>query len=151
MTSRAISFLLVDDDMDDVSLFEDTLKQVDPAINFSHAEDGQQALDLLESGKVRPNLIFLDLNMPRMDGKQCLSLIKEDPALKSIPVIMYTTSSQSHDIEETMLKGAVCFITKPSSIRELQHILSSIAESMPDELDEALQYLSNNANTFIVC
>lgn len=137
--------------MDDVSLFEDTLQQVDPAIQFAHAEDGQQAIDYLMAQTVLPNLIFLDLNMPKMDGKECLSVIKQDPKLRSIPVIMYTTSSQSHDIEETMLKGAVCFITKPSSIRELHHILSSIAESMPDELEDALQYLSNNANTFIVC
>jgi len=151
MTSRPMTFFLVDDDFDDASLFQATLSDVDPNIKFAHAADGQDALDQLLSKSIRPNLIFLDLNMPRMDGKECLALIKQEDDLKDIPVIMYTTSSQSQDIEQTMLQGAVCFITKPSSIRELENILSSIAESMPEDLEEALRYLSNNANTFIVC
>ena len=118
---------------------------------IASATDGQEALDQLLSKSIIPDLIFLDLNMPRMDGKECLALIKQEDELKHIPVIMYTTSSQSQDIEQTMLQGAVCFITKPSSLRELENILSSIAESMPEDLEEALRYLSNNANTFIVC
>jgi len=146
-----MTFFLVDDDIDDANLFQETLGQVDPSIVFAHANDGQEALEQLTSATIRPDLIFLDLNMPRMDGKQCLTAIKQDAQLQHIPVIMYTTSSQSQDIEETMLHGAVCFITKPSSIRELESILSSIAESMPGELEDALRYLSNNANTFIVC
>lgn len=146
-----MTFLLVDDDIDDANLFEETLTQVNSSIQFVHANDGQEALEQLNSTASRPDLIFLDLNMPRMDGKECLTLIKQDDKLKSIPVIMYTTSSQSHDIEETMLHGAVCFITKPTSIRELESILGSIAESMPEDLEEALRYLSENANTFIVC
>jgi CheY-like chemotaxis protein len=151
MTSRPLTFFLVDDDFDDASLFQATLSDVDPTIQFAHAADGQEALDQLLSKSIIPDLIFLDLNMPRMDGKECLALIKQELDLKDIPVIMYTTSSQSQDIEQTMLQGAVCFITKPSSIRELENILSSIAESMPEDLEEALRYLSNNANTFIVC
>jgi CheY-like chemotaxis protein len=146
-----MTFFLVDDDFDDASLFEATLSQVDSTIRFAHATDGQEALDQLLSKSIIPDLIFLDLNMPRMDGKECLALIKREDELKHIPVIMYTTSSQSQDIEQTMLQGAVCFITKPSSLRELENILSSIAESMPEDLEEALRYLSNNANTFIVC
>jgi DNA-binding NarL/FixJ family response regulator len=66
-------------------------------------------------------------------------------------VIMYTTSSQSRDIEEAMLNGAVCFITKPSSLNELKHILSSIASSLPNNLEKTLRHLSNTAGTFIVC
>jgi CheY-like chemotaxis protein len=151
MTSRSLTFFLVDDDVDDASLFQETLSNVNSGIRFAHAADGQEALDQLLSKSISPDLIFLDLNMPRMDGKQCLALIKQEDELKDIPVIMYTTSSQSQDIEETMLNGAVCFITKPSSIRELESILSSIAESMPEDLEDALRYLSNNANTFIVC
>ena len=151
MTSKTLTFFLVDDDIDDVSLFQEMLTEVDPSIKFTHANDGQEALDQLLSKSTKPDLIFLDLNMPRMDGKQCLKLIKQAELLKEIPVIMYTTSSRSQDIEETMLHGAVCFITKPSSIRELESILTSIAESMPEELEDALRYLSNNANTFIVC
>src|SRR5690349_6973227 len=114
MTSRSLTFFLVDDDIDDASLFQETLSNVNSAIRFAHAADGQEALDQLLSKSISPDLIFLDLNMPRMDGKQCLALIKQEDELKDIPVIMYTTSSQSQDIEETMLKGAVCFITKPS-------------------------------------
>ena len=77
--------------------------------------------------------------------------MKNDARMQRIPVIMYTTSSLSKDIEETMLSGAECFITKPSNSNELKKILSTIMNSMPHNLKKALQHLSNNANTFIVC
>src|ERR1700753_169869 len=113
-------FLLVDDDADDVSLFQEVLEEVNPSIDFMYASDGKEAIDILKNQQTNfPDIIFLDLNMPRMDGKQCLVEIKKDPVLQRIPVIMYTTSCQSKDIEETMLKGAMCFITKPTNLKEL--------------------------------
>lgn len=148
---KTITFLLVDDDLDDTSLFEEVLSDVDPSINLRTAINGEIALKDLQKQDVLPDVIFLDLNMPRMGGKEFLYLIKQNPRLKDIPVIMYTTSSQSKDIEETLMKGAVCFITKPSSLNELQNILSSIAKSLPHNLKPALRTLSDRASTFIVC
>ncbi len=150
--TKTLSFLLVDDDTDDTSLFKEVLEEVNPSINFNSAKDGQQALKILKSEEAKlPDIIFLDLNMPRMGGKECLTEIKSDEKLHKIPVIMYTTSSQSKDIEETMQKGAICFITKPTNMNELKDILSSIAGNVHTNLIKTLQFLSNNTSTFIVC
>jgi CheY-like chemotaxis protein len=150
--TKALSFLLVDDDTDDTSLFKEVLEEVNPSIIFNWAEDGQQALQFLKNQKSElPDVIFLDLNMPRMGGKECLAEIKNDEKLHKIPVIMYTTSSQSKDIEETIQKGAICFITKPTNMKELKNILSSIAGNVRSNLEKTLRLLSNNTTTFIVC
>lgn len=150
--TKALSFLLVDDDTDDTSLFKEILEEVNPSIIFHSAGDGQQAIQFLKNeSNTLPDVIFLDLNMPRMSGKECLVQIKRDEELHKIPVIMYTTSSQSKDIEETMQKGAICFITKPTNIKELKNILSSIAGNVHNNLEKTLRNLSNNTTTFIVC
>jgi CheY-like chemotaxis protein len=150
--TKALSFLLVDDDSDDTSLFKEVLGEVNSSIIFHSAEDGQQAIQFLKSETSKlPDVIFLDLNMPRMSGKECLTQIKNDEKLHKIPVIMYTTSSQSKDIEETMQKGAICFITKPTNIKELKNILASIAGSVHNNLEKTLRNLSNTINTFMVC
>lgn len=149
--SKPFTLFLVDDDTDDIALFEEVLHEASPATIFQSAKDGEDALQKLNTTTTLPDLIFLDLNMPRMGGKECLAHLKNHDSLRQIPVIMYTTSSLSKDIEETMLSGAICFITKPSSSNELKHILSSIISSMPHNLKKTLQHLSNNASTFIVC
>lgn len=153
--AQTITFLLVDDDIDDAFLFREVLNDVAPHIQLRTAANGQEALDMLiaagNEGQTMPDLIFLDLNMPRMDGKQCLVLIKANDELQHIPVIMYTTSSHSRDIEETMQNGAVSFITKPSHVADLKAILSSLAGNVRHNLHPALRQLSETQNTFIVC
>lgn len=149
---KDLTFLLVDDDMDDTYLFKEVLSEVAPQITLRTAANGQEALEsLLGATQSLPHLIFLDLNMPRMDGKQCLAALKKDERLQHIPVIMYTTSSHSRDIEETMQQGAISFVTKPSHISELRIILSALAENAGSNLTKALRNLSNTQNTFIVC
>jgi len=145
------NFLLVDDDADDTALFEEVLQQVDPSIGFRVADNGQDALDMLRSGQEPlPDIIFLDLNMPRMDGRQCLAELMRDDALKQIPVIMYTTSSQPRDIAQALQNGALCYITKPASLRELQEILSVIAGNVHRGLPAALKSLSDTVPACIV-
>ncbi len=148
---KSTKFLLVDDDIDDSALFKNILHEASPSVSLQNAYNGKEALDILRSEEILPDAIFLDLNMPLMDGKECLAEIKSDDELKDIPVIMYTTSSHSKDIEDTMLKGAVCFITKPSNVNELKYILSHISTHVHDNLQKALQTLSDTASTFIVC
>jgi len=141
--TKAITFLLVDDDEDDSMLFEEVLQECDPEIHFMAASNGKEALDMLTSeGIDLPDLIFLDLNMPRMDGKECLSKMKQHAALAQIPVIIYTTSFHLKDIEETRKLGAIGFITKPSDIQDLQMILGIIVEHFPQNLKLALRALS---------
>jgi CheY-like chemotaxis protein len=152
---QPITFMLVDDDIDDTFLFREIINDVAPYIALRTAGNGQEALDalntLVSENAPLPDLIFLDLNMPRMDGKQCLSLLKSSDFLQHIPVIMYTTSSHSRDIEETMLNGAVSFITKPSHISDLKTILASLAANVRRNLLLTLRQLSETQNTFIVC
>lgn len=148
--SKTKRFLLVDDDMDDAMVFGEVLAEVDPGIGFQTAPNGQEALEqLLQPGAPLPDLIFMDLNMPRMDGKQCLFEIKNNAQLQHIPVMMYTTSSHSADIEQSMQLGAICFITKPSDFKELKTILSIIAANAHN-LSRALQLLSQQS-TWILC
>ena len=150
--SKAKKIFVVDDDNDDINLFKEVLLDIDPAIECDVAEDGREALDILSNDNDGlPDLIFLDLNMPRMDGKECLRRLKADEELQHIPVLIYTTSSQSKDIEETMMSGAVCFITKPTNVRELESILRAVISSPPGNLVKTLRTLSNQASTFIVC
>jgi CheY-like chemotaxis protein len=146
------NFFLVDDDIDDIIIFQETLKKIDDKIQFSYANNGKAAIDMLtkNTGQL-PNLIFLDINMPRMDGKECLKIIKHDEKLKHIPVLMYTTSSQSSDIEETMMLGAMCFITKPWGVNELKTLLSAIVHAPISKLPVTLQSLEKNVSCFIVC
>lgn len=113
------------------------------------ASDGQEALELLTSKKTLPDIIFLDLNMPRMDGKQLLYELKHDAKFKNIPVFIYTTSSHSRDIEETIQSGAACFITKPSSIHELKEMLSIILNNLHD-MKRMLSLLSS-LSVYVIC
>ena len=122
------TLLLIDDDVDDIFLFEEVLGSIDPTIKFISAENGNRALSLLRKELTElPNIIFLDLNMPGMDGKQCLVELKKDKALQHIPVIIYTTSALRNDAESTIRSGAVCLISKPSSFGALKEILTVIA------------------------
>ncbi len=149
--SKPISVFLVDDDSDDTLLFNEVLNEVNPSVELICATNGQEAISMLTGNKIEPDIIFLDLNMPRMDGKECLRLIKASPDTSAIPVIMYTTSSMPKDIQEAIAYGATCFITKPSSLKELKHILASIINSLPDKLQDAIESLRTDTESYIVC
>jgi CheY-like chemotaxis protein len=112
-------FLLIDDDPDDQEFFLEATKEVDDSIECSFASSCEEALETLKSNAYIPDYIFLDLNMPKVDGKKCLAEIKKIFHVQHIPVIIYSTSSLKKDIEETASLGAVYFLTKPSAFREL--------------------------------
>jgi CheY-like chemotaxis protein len=114
------SILLVDDDDDDRSLFKEAVNVLDKSIQCWTAVDGQQALDVLMLELVMtPDVIFLDLNMPKMNGMEFLKMIKSHRSFKKIPVIIYSTSSNPDDIRKTKELGATDFVTKPSDFDEL--------------------------------
>jgi len=107
------TFLLIDDDQDDKELFCEAIFAIDEQIVCYAETNGRKALEKLNSKKIEnPDVIFLDVNMPIMDGWQCLSMLKSSDALKNIPVIMYSTSSQFEDIEKAQQMGAASFFTK---------------------------------------
>jgi len=121
--------LIVDDDSDDRELFKEAVAAIDNTLQVNEARNGEEALAMLNSGRKLPDYVFLDLNMPRMDGKQCLRKIKASPLLQNIPVIIYTTSKLQVDIEETAKYGATCFITKPSRFTELKEAIGAVLEN----------------------
>lgn len=116
---------LIDDDIDDQEIFTLVLKSVNPSITCITANDGIEAVTKLTSEETfKPDYIFLDLNMPRMDGKECLREIKKIDRLKGIPVIIYSTSSAQHDISDTQALGASGYLEKQSSLAELKNRLA---------------------------
>lgn len=122
-----ILFLLIDDDADDRELFAEALDTVDPAITCSFSENAEDALVKLETEKIaQPNLIFLDINLPGMNGWECLKKLKESDQYKNIPVIIYSTSSHQRDKQEAEMSGALCLITKPSNFKQLIKVLTEI-------------------------
>jgi CheY-like chemotaxis protein len=144
LNNKGITFLLADDDADDKTLFCEALAEIDPGIVCHTASDGKEALAILsERQNDKPNIIFLDINMPVMDGWQCLGKLKEHSAHRDIPVIMYSTSSYQRDIEQALEKGAFCFFTKPSDYRELRNILRLIATTPVDSLSNAMKEFKN--------
>ena len=118
--------LNVDDDQEDREFFCDALREIDPAINCLIAGSGMEALTLLKTRTPLPDYIFLDINMPMMDGKQCLKALKSIPELESIPVIMYSTSTDTREIKECYNLGADDFLIKPHSFEKLVNDLTSI-------------------------
>ena len=128
LTNLTMAYILiVDDDEDDRELFCDALREVDPSIVCVHAQDGQQALLGLRLKEFPiPHIIFIDLNMPRLNGFQCLKELKKDRALQNIPVAIYTTSKIKEHKEECERLGASHFITKPTRFTELCSVISEV-------------------------
>jgi CheY-like chemotaxis protein len=127
---RVRKILLADDDADDRQYFRAAVNEIDASIEFIETKDGQETLELLQNmdASSLPDYIFLDLRMPRYSGKQCLLQIKGDERLKSIPIIIYTTSKEVEHAEQMQALGAVHFISKPNNPEEIYYVLSLVLE-----------------------
>jgi|SRR6185437_7730939 len=124
---QEILFFLIDDDIDDREIFTLALKDIDSTIKYTTAKDGAEALDFIEQNEnFIPNFIFLDLNMPRVSGRECLVEMRKIVRLRNIPIYIYTTSSSDKDKLELLNLGATGFITKPYTIKKLVEMLSQI-------------------------
>jgi CheY-like chemotaxis protein len=122
-----VTCFLVDDDAEDREIFALALAEISRAHECVTAEDGVDALEKLNSNKLFiPDIIFVDLNMPRMGGKELLTEIKKNRRVTHIPVVAFSTSSQPRDIEDTRKLGASHFLTKPPSISALVAALENL-------------------------
>jgi CheY-like chemotaxis protein len=125
-----MKIVLIDDDRDDGELFREALHGIDPSLEFDYYEDPKEALQrLAETEKDhpgQPRIIFLDINMPVVNGWECLTKFKKMKELEKVPVIMFTTSSMEK--EKTMAKemGAAGFITKPDDFLTLKEMLNAV-------------------------
>lgn len=128
---KPIHILLVEDNEGDIVLTKDALEEYKIATNTSIARDGKAAIELLEElwnkgPAFLPDLILLDINLPKKNGQEVLQTIKSDNRFKEIPVIMLTTSSSEDDILRAYQNHANCFITKPVEAEQFLEVVSSI-------------------------
>jgi chemotaxis family two-component system response regulator Rcp1 len=133
LTRLTMEILLVDDDQGDVRLTREALKRSKATPQLNVVEDGQEAIAYLRrQGKYAnaalPDLILLDLNMPRKDGREVLAEIKQDLQLKHIPVVILTTSTREEDVRTSYDLHANCFITKPADLKQFMAVVRAIDE-----------------------
>jgi len=129
-----MTILTAEDDPDDCLLVEEAFEEVGQPNNLFFVQDGISLLDYLRrqgsftkpSSSPRPDLILLDLNMPRMDGRESLAEIKADPYLRSIPVVVLTTSSAEEDVLRTYDLGCAGYITKPASFQGMLDLVKGL-------------------------
>ena len=127
MQNELIHILLADDDEDDRLFFKDAFEEIKIKTAVHTVNDGVELMDYLnQTGIVLPHVLFLDLNMPRKNGMECLKEIKQIDRLKDIAVVIYSTSSSEENIEETFVNGANVYINKPSDFDILKKVLSEI-------------------------
>jgi two-component system, chemotaxis family, response regulator Rcp1 len=131
LRSRPVEILLVEDSPSDTDLTIEALQAGDIPSNLSHVEDGVEAMEFLGrknsyAAAPRPDLILLDLNLPRKDGREVLSELKSDPELRTIPVVVLTTSKDDRDISRAYQLQANCYITKPVDFKQFVNVLRAI-------------------------
>jgi two-component system, chemotaxis family, response regulator Rcp1 len=130
--TNTLEVLLVDDNPGDTDLVSDILASNGRHVRVSVARDGAEAIAFLrrsnDSQASPPDLIVLDLNLPRKDGQEVLSELKADPALARIPVVVFTTSQASADINRCYELGANCYLSKPGSLADFRAAVESMAE-----------------------
>jgi len=127
----AMEVLLVEDSPGDVRLTKEAFHDANKAIHLHVATDGVEAMSFLNRqgqhhDAPRPDFILLDLNLPKMDGREVLALIKQNDALKTIPTIVLTTSDAEADIEKSYQLQANCYLTKPVQFDEFENVVKSI-------------------------
>jgi CheY-like chemotaxis protein len=132
-TSMPVEILLVEDNPGDVLLMEEALREGKLYNNLYVARNGDEALDFLYKrgnfrDAARPDLIMLDLNLPKKDGREVLAEVKRDPDLKKIPIVIITTSKSEEDIDKTYSMHANAYVTKPVGVREFFKVVQEIED-----------------------
>ena len=145
--------MLADDDKDDTGLFHEILEELHIATELTIVHNGEHLMRFLKEEKRKiPDVIFLDLNMPRKNGFQCLAELKKDEKLKQIPVIIFTTSNELQVINLLYKTGAHYYIRKPNNIEQLKKLIQlaldltaqkSISQPPKDEFILSVQTLKN--------
>ena len=133
MAGRPVEILLVEDNPGDARLAQEALKDSKMINKLHHVEDGVEAMAFLRKqgrfkGVPRPDLILLDLNLPKKDGREVLKEIKDDENLRRIPVVILTISRDEEDVLRTYNLHANCFITKPIDLNQFMKVVKSIED-----------------------
>jgi two-component system, chemotaxis family, response regulator Rcp1 len=127
---KSLSILLVEDSPSDVRLIQEALKQSPLALQITLARDGVEAMEYLRQSEVdvvnRPDIILLDLNLPRKNGREVLAEVKAAPHLKQIPILIMTSSKADEDVRQAYSLNANCYITKPENLQDYVDVVRSI-------------------------
>ena len=131
MNTKAIEILLIEDDPEDIELTQEALESSRLVVNLNVVHDAEEALSYLQKqgeykDKPRPDIIWLDLNLPGMSGQEFLEAVRKDKATNHIPVVVLTTSDAEEDILKSYQLGANCYVQKPIGIREFEQMLNSM-------------------------
>lgn len=122
-----VEILLVDDDQDDRSIFSDALSELKIETSLNMLEDGRELVAYLEDkSNKRPDILFLDLNMPYKSGVECLKEIRQIDKFKDLSVAIYSTSNSEKDMEDTFINGANIYIRKPNDFTQLKKVLTEV-------------------------
>jgi two-component system, chemotaxis family, response regulator Rcp1 len=142
---KFLKILLVEDSPSDVRLIREALKETPVPVQIMVAKDGVEAMEYLRStetgNSVRPDLVLLDLNLPRKNGREVLAEVKSSPGLKQIPILVMTSSRADEDIAQAYSLNANCYITKPGDLQEYINVVRAIEDfwfltaTLPDNAD----------------
>ncbi len=127
MNPNPLHILLADDDEDDRTIFRDAINEIKVKTKITMVNDGVQLMEYLQDTEDElPHIVFLDLNMPRKGGIECLKEIRTDANLKDLTIAIYSTSASEEDIEDTFVKGANIYIKKPNDFTTLVKVLEEV-------------------------
>ena len=146
MNPIRLNVLLADDDIDDYTFFKSALNDLPRSTHLKAVQDGQQLMTLLNDETYElPNVLFLDINMPRKNGLECLSEIKCNERLKELPVIMFSTSSSRDTMSAAFKNGSHVYIRKPGNFEQLKELIYHALPLAIDKLSEnsELKYILN--------
>ena len=128
MQFKAMHIILAEDDEDDSQFFEDALRAVSDPPSLTRAKDGVELTELLSESSPLPDVVFLDLNMPRKNGAQCLAEIREKKDLQHLPVVVLSTSSSTDIIDAMYASGANLYVQKPSDFKMWKRVIARVLE-----------------------
>jgi len=126
MSKKPLHIFLIDDDADDRMLFEEAINEVHPQAKLSTADCCDMLMKLAKVETDKPDMIFLDLNMPGLNGFECLEEIKSKDHLEDIPVIIYSTTANPEQVKKTYNKGATLYMQKPSSYEGIKKLMNQV-------------------------
>jgi CheY-like chemotaxis protein len=149
MNTKHLNILLADDDMDDCNFFKHALEELDLSARLTTVHDGEQLMSYLDKHSEQlPHVVFLDINMPRKNGMECLSEIKRNQKLKDIPVVMFSTSNSWDTINLLFKSGSHVYIHKPSDFAQLKQVIQHALPIAEEKIysKNPLKYILNASN-----
>ncbi len=144
---RTFDILLVDDDPDELLIFESTLNELAIDHRISYKSNGVEALEYMKKLDQLPDVVFLDINMPYMNGIECLKALRKDPRFGNICIVIYSTSCNEEEIEETFVNGANIFMKKTGDMEQLR---TNIKKLLSFNLNCAQSYIRRETFMFTV-